>query len=132
MRCTDEIFRKVEDGQRLLDDELLTLLHEVRPASEEYFRLLYLARRLTCETSESLAEIHGQVGINVAPYAMDCGFCSFGKSAGVFKENKEIGLEAAVDLALRMEADGANAIYLMTTADFSMERFLDRSQYHLG
>ncbi len=56
---------------------------------------------------------------------MDCGFCSFGKGSGVFKENKETGLEAAVYLALRMEAHGANAIYLMITADFPMDRFLN-------
>ncbi|OCC14731.1 Biotin synthase [Dissulfuribacter thermophilus] len=125
MRQLNEIFKKAKDGQRLSDDDLRALLYQVRPGSEEYYHLLYLARRLTFEANGGLAEVHGQIGINVAPCPMDCGFCSFGKGSGVFKENKEIGLEAAVDLALRMEADGANAIYLMITADFPMDRFFE-------
>jgi biotin synthase len=128
MENLKEICKKAEKGQKISDDELATLLYQVRPASEEYFRLLYLARRLTFEATDGLAEVHGQIGINVGPCPMDCGFCSFGKSADVFKENKEIGLEAAVDLALRMETDGANAIYFMTTADFPLERFFDYAQ----
>ena len=71
------------------------------------------------------AEIHGQIGLNTGLCSRDCKFCSFAVSNKVFCEPGFEPIDVVVDYAQLLEKAGANAIYLMTTADYSQEMFLE-------
>lgn len=76
----------------------------------------------------SLAEVHAQIGLNIAPCSANCAFCSFAACNHIFSENTELSAEEAVFLAKKSEKEGANAIYIMTTAHYPFARFLEMGQ----
>ncbi|MFO7570487.1 MAG: hypothetical protein R6W75_11875 [Smithellaceae bacterium] len=85
------------------------------------------ARRLAGELSNGQAEIHAQFALNLAPCPRQCLFCSFAKVNDVFHEEFQITPDEATAYAKQLEAAGANAIYVMTTATYDFDKFLDMS-----
>jgi biotin synthase len=55
-------------------------------------------------------------------------FCAFAAKNKVFTEPFELSVKEAVNQARRFEDDGANAIFVMSTADYPFERFIEVSQ----
>jgi biotin synthase len=104
--------------------ETAWLIQEVHPLSPENDALMEVANRLTRASSGNHGEIHAQIGVNLAPCPHDCGFCSFAAQAGLFKEQNEITAEEIAARARRFVAEGANAIYLMTTGSFDFASYL--------
>jgi biotin synthase len=86
------------------------------------------ANRIAREVSQDQAEVHAQFSLNLAPCGCNCRFCSFAAVNDIFKENKEISVAEAVQKALRFEADGANAVFMMATANYSSGKFLEITQ----
>jgi biotin synthase len=86
------------------------------------------ASRISKELTVNQAEIHAQFALNLAPCPRNCAFCSFAERNGVFEEEIRISPEAAVSFAKQFEADGANAVFVMTTATYPFELFLEISQ----
>ena len=72
--------------------------------------------------------MHAQLALNLAPCLCNCQFCSFAQSNGIFKEETRLSPEQAVGYAKRFEAGGANAIYIMSTAHYPFELFIEMSQ----
>ena len=66
--------------------------------------------------------------MNLAPCESNCAFCSFAKVNGVFTEEIKITADEAVAYAKQFEADGANAVYVMTTANYPFDQFIEISQ----
>ena len=56
---------------------------------------------------------------------MDCKFCSFAKSAGIFTEPTKLTTQEVIEGVLSMESQGANAIYIMETADYPFDEFCE-------
>lgn len=56
---------------------------------------------------------------------MDCRFCSFAKSNSIFSEHTVYPMDKVLADAQAFEAEGANAIYLVTTVLYGHERFLE-------
>ncbi|MFO7877141.1 MAG: hypothetical protein R6U55_11240, partial [Desulfovermiculus sp.] len=71
------------------------------------------------------AEVHAQLGLNLAPCPGNCLFCSFAACNGVFEHTVEIPVDEVIRQTRRFEADGANAIFLMATAQYPFEKFVD-------
>lgn len=94
-------------------------------ASDEALYVRRAALEINKQVMQGEAEIHGQVGINSGPCACNCSFCSFAASNRIFTEHKVEAIESVIAKSLRLQADGANAIYLMTTASFSFAEFLN-------
>jgi len=69
-------------------------------------------------------EVYAQIGINLWPCPRSCAFCSFGKKWNVFESPMELSLEEVVLRAKAFEDAGANAIFLMTTADYPFDRYI--------
>jgi len=90
--------------------------------SEESFFLQYAARQMNEQCGA--AEIHGQVGVNTAACPYNCAFCSFAASNRIFKQQQVAELEEILDQSQRLEATGANAIYLMATANMDFSQFI--------
>ncbi len=124
---TEELIKKSRLGDVLSKKELVYLLG-LAPDSAETYMVMAEATRLSKELSDGKAEVHAQFAINLAPCPCDCLFCSFAKINGVFNEALEIAPEHAVAYARQFEIDGANAVFMMSTAKYPFERYIEISK----
>lgn len=121
-----DILQKALDGIRLNKKEI-SRLFRIPLFTDESALILAASRRKSELASKGLAEVHAQVGLNIAPCPRNCAFCSFAVRNKVFTEKIEIPVEETVAKAVQFEADGANAIFIMSTADYPLKKFLDVS-----
>ena len=124
---TKELIKKSRLDEVLSKKELVYLLG-LAPDSAETYMVMAEATCLSKKLSDSKAEVHAQFTINLAPCSCDCLFCSFAKINGVFNEATELAPEHAVAYARQFEIDGANAVFMMSTAQYPFERFREISQ----
>lgn len=122
-----DILKRPKDGMTLSRAELIHLLG-LRPDSPEAYLVMAEANRISKELTGNRAEVHAQLALNLGPCPADCQFCSFARSGGVFKEETRLVPDQAVAYARRFEADGANAVFVMTTAVYPFELFLEISR----
>jgi len=120
----EEILKKRRSGESLSRAELVYLLGLPTDALETYM-VMAEANRLSTKLSGGKAEVHAQYALNLAPCSCDCLFCSFAKINDIFHEATELTVEQAVAHARRFEADGANAVFIMSTAGYPFERFIE-------
>jgi biotin synthase len=123
----EDIIKKSRAGELFSKDELVQML-SYPPSSEDSYLLMAEANRISKELTDNRAEIHAQFALNLAPCSCNCAFCSFAQRNGVFKEEVRISAGEAVGFAKQFEADGANAVFVMTTAAYPLELFLEISQ----
>ena len=95
------------------------------PDSVETYMAVAEAIRLSKELSGGKAEVHSQFAVNLAPCTCDCIFCSFAKINGVFREAVELTLEQAISYVRQFESEGANVVYMMSTAIYPIKRFIE-------
>ncbi|MFA7078822.1 MAG: radical SAM protein [Syntrophomonas sp.] len=123
----DKHIKKIVDGA--MNRHLLSAL-EIRDllalptASEESFYTQYAALQINMEVMAGMAEVHGQVGINSGPCACNCAFCSFAASNRIFQEQRVEAIDSIIEKCIRLQSEGANAIYLMATATLTFPDFL--------
>jgi biotin synthase len=122
-----ELIQKSQAGEVFSREELVYLLSRESDSAETYM-VMAEASRISKELSGGKAEVHAQFAINLAPCPCDCLFCSFAKINGVFTEATELTPEQAVAYARQFESDGANAVFMMSTAQYPFERFIELSQ----
>ncbi|GAB6156311.1 radical SAM protein [Desulfosporosinus burensis] len=118
-----ECLSKAIAGGELSKPEIQALF-SVSVLSEEYFAILQAARSVSTEAAQGLAEVHAQVGINAGPCPRNCAFCSFASCHGIFQTASSLGLEEIIERCDHFQRVGANAIYLMMTANFDFAEFL--------
>jgi len=123
----EEILKKSLEGISLNKDEISSLFR-IPLFSEESAMILAASRRKSESASNGLAEVHAQVGLNIAPCPKNCAFCSFAAKNKVFTESVEISADEAVTKAKQFETDGANAVFVMSTADYPFGKYLDISR----
>ena len=123
----EELIKKSRSGDVLSREELVYLL-SLAPDFAETYMVMAEAVRLSKELSGGKAEIHAQFAINLAVCNCDCLFCSFAKINGIFSERIELTPEQAVAYARQFEDEGANAVFMMSTAQYPFERFIEISQ----
>lgn len=122
-----EILKKSLEAEIITEDEI-AFMFQVPLFSEESAMIISASRKKSERASGGLAEVHAQVGLNIAPCPKNCSFCSFAGKNKAFKERKELQIEEVIDRAKQFDADGANAIYLMSTADYAFEKFIEVSK----
>jgi len=122
-----EIIKKSLDGISLGRDEISSLFR-VPLFSEESAMILAASRKKSESASNGLAEVHAQVGLNIAPCPNNCAFCSFAARNRVFTGRTEISADEAVMKAKQFETDGANAVFVMSTADYPFDKFIGISR----
>ena len=103
-----DIIKKSLDRNMLAEEEIASLF-KVPLFSEESAMIISASRKKSESASNGLAEVHAQLGLNVAPCPKNCVFCSFAVRNKVFTEKIEISVDEAVQKARQFEADGANA-----------------------
>jgi biotin synthase len=123
----NEIVNKVFDGYFMTREEIVSLL-KINPHSVEGGFITTVANCITREASKGNAEVHAQIGLNLSPCPNNCSFCAFAAKNGVFKEKFELSVEKIIQSALRAEAEGANALFLMTTHDYPFGKYIEISK----
>jgi biotin synthase len=123
----DDYLRKAREGKPFSQLDLIAML-AYPVESAENVRIMTEANNLSKELSQNQAEVHAQLALNLAPCPANCGFCSFARENGVFQEEIRLTPEQAIRYAQQFEADGANAVFVMTTATYPFEFFIEISQ----
>ncbi len=123
----DGLLEKTQGGEVLSRREMVHLLG-LSPDCAETYRVLAEANRLSKEVSKGKAEVHAQFAVNLAPCGGDCLFCSFAKVNGVFTTEVELTPDQAVAYGRQFEEDGANAVFMMSTAQYPFARFLEMAK----
>ncbi len=93
--------------------------------SYEMYALMSAANTLTVRQFGNRGEVYAQVGINLWPCTKSCAFCAFGEKWQLFNERLEFSIEEVVARSKAFETAGANAIFLMTTADYPFDKYLE-------
>ncbi len=126
MNIHDLIKKSLEEGQ--LSTQEIAFLFRIPLFSEESALILSASRKKSEKACNGQAEVHAQVGLNIAPCPNDCLFCSFAAVNGIFYESVVLQVEEVITKAKQFETDGANAVFIMATADFPFSRFIETSQ----
>jgi biotin synthase len=121
------LLQKTQNGEHLVYEELVHLLSMPPDCSESYL-VMAESNRISRKLTGNKAEVHAQLAINLAPCTCNCSFCSFAQKNGVFTKETRLTVEEAVAYAQQFEKDGANAVFIMTTAHYPFELFLEISQ----
>ncbi len=128
----NRIIGEALNGNPPSDREVIGRLFEIPTFSVESMLLQAAARQLSEAACNGKAEVHAQTALNIGPCLRDCAFCAFAKSNGVFTEEKEFPMEYLIDTMQQFEADGANALFLMTTGMYPFEKYLEKAaEIHL-
>ena len=124
---TGRIVKKAMNDEELTEKEMGELF-KVPTFSDESGRIISAGRRKSEQASKGLAEIHGQIGLNIAPCTGNCKFCSFAAVNGIFQQSEEMSPETVVKEAQNFINDGANAIFVMATAQYSFGKYIEMGQ----
>ncbi|MBW1976287.1 MAG: radical SAM protein [Deltaproteobacteria bacterium] len=119
----ESILDKALATEEICREEALELM-KIDENSHEIYALMSVANILTRQQFGDTGEVYAQVGINLWPCPKSCAFCSFGEKWRVIKSRLEFSLDEVVLRAKAFEEAGANAIFLMTTADYPFERYI--------
>jgi biotin synthase len=120
----EAILDKALAGKGTTKEEAVELLSTELNSSEMY-ALMSAANTLSRRQSNNRGEIYGQIGINFWPCPKSCDFCSLGEKTGLITSPLEFDAQEVVARAKAFEASGANAVFLMTTADYPFDRFIE-------
>ncbi len=118
------ILDKALDRQEISREQALELM-KIDERSHEMYALMSTANRMTRDQFNDTAEIITQVGINNGPCPRNCRFCFFGEEWGLITEPMELSAEQVVFRAKEFEKAGANAVLLMTTANYPFEKYIE-------
>lgn len=122
-----DIIAKVFDAHLPMQDEIVSLL-KIAPHSTDAGFVMASADAINRAASKGKGEVHAQIGVNLSPCPNNCSFCAFAAKNKVFTKRNELSIEDVTQLALKAEGEGANAIFFMTTGDYSFGKFIEISQ----
>jgi len=108
-----------------IDREKALQLLKTDEKSPEMYAIISAANMLTRRQYGDRGEVYATVGIDLWPCPKSCAFCSFGADWNLVESPVELSLEEVVARAKSLEDDGANAIFLMTTADYPFDRYIE-------
>lgn len=118
------VWRKVDYNEALSKEEIVTLL-KIDNYSEEFYKLLSEANKLSRKEYQNRGYVFVQIGLNSAPCPGNCKFCSMAAEHFVVEEECE-RLEQDILQEVQQAAEQkVDAVFLMTTADYNLERFFD-------
>lgn len=121
-----EIVNKVKQGD-IPDETEIRVLLQVAPHSADAGYVLGAADEINRAASNNKAEVHAQIGLNLSPCPRNCSFCAFAARNKIFTERVEFDAETVVQMGLRAERDGANALFIMGTGDYPFGKFVEIS-----
>lgn len=120
----EALFENLKKGILPNKEEICELL-ETKTGSEDYYRLLSLANAYARKTFEGKGLLFAQIGLDRQPCHVNCKFCSLasdqlGDDTIIIRQKQEVVQEAAM-----LVCEKISDLFLMTTAEFSKEDFLE-------
>lgn len=122
-----DFIQQSQSSEPFTSQQLIQML-ALAPDSAKAYQIMAEANRISQELTKNKAEIHAQLALNLAPCPCNCKFCSFAAVNGIFSKSKKINPKMAVSYARQFEQKGANAIYVMTTANYDFGEFMEISR----
>jgi len=119
-----DIIRQSHDREPFTHDQLVHML-ELPADSPDSYLLMAEAKRISREITGDRLEVHAQFALNLAPCSKNCMYCAFAAKNKVFRQSTKLSPEEAVDMAKRLEAEGANAVYMMATAHYQFSELVE-------
>lgn len=115
---------RIEAEEKLSREEAAQLL-ETAVGSRDYYELLYFANQYSRQAFEEKGLIFAQIGLDLQPCGINCKFCSMAKDSMCGKDDFVRSLEEVVEEAKALVDTDIQDLFLMTTAQFSQELFLE-------
>ncbi len=122
-----DIVEKGLEGRGLSREETRTLF-EVPERTREAALIRWAGQELSLRAADGIAEIHGQIGLNSTKCPMDCGFCSFAKSATCRTEDFELSRDEVLRYAELHLQNKVNLLLLLCTASYRFEKLLELAE----
>lgn len=119
-----EIMEKVDQNVKLSKEEAIELL-KIDNHSTEFYGLLNKANELSRKEYGNKGYVFVQIGLNSTPCSGNCKFCSLGIDNYSVDVETEKTIDEVIIEAKRAVEQKADALFLMTTADYSIEKFLN-------
>ncbi|MEG1887161.1 MAG: radical SAM protein [Oscillospiraceae bacterium] len=116
---------KAKSGGILSKEETVELL-SVENLSEQYYRLLSASNALSRKSFNKKGLIFAQIGLNNQPCSANCKFCSMASDNYLMNSNGCLSDEIILDTVKALSQTKAADIFLMTTADYPQELFLQK------
>ncbi len=126
LKRLETVFSKVDRDEELTRDEAIELL-KIDNHSDVFYRLLAKANELTQKEYGNRGYVFAQIGLNSAPCPGNCKFCSMGCENFMVEEETEKSMEEVVSEAKKALSQKIDALFLMTTADYDLDKFLEIS-----
>jgi len=120
----ESILDKALSGGEISAGEAVELM-KIDENSHEMYALMSAGNTLTRRRFGDAGEVYAQVGINLRPCRRSCAFCFFGEDWNLIRSPRELGPDEVVLRVKAFEEAGANGIFLMTTADYPFDRFIE-------
>ncbi|MDR3219487.1 MAG: radical SAM protein [Dysgonamonadaceae bacterium] len=118
-----DIFQKIKVDAELNKEEIVKLL-SVDNTGWAFYQLLYLARKRSEEVFKNKGYVFAQIGINAEPCSINCSFCSMAAGHYALPDRWRKSIDEIKEGVKQLVADRANDIFLMTTADYSIDDFI--------
>ena len=123
-KMISNILNKFYNGEILSKEDLLNLL-KINVGSSDYYKLLATANNYSRTSFSSKGTVFGQIGLDNQPCRINCKFCSLAANVREKLPCQIRSIEDTVHEAKTMVDAGVDDVFLMTTAEFSQEKFLD-------
>jgi len=111
----------------LSQDEAVFLL-ALPLCSEAVYAVMAAANTLSRSSFGNKGERHLHIGLNAGPCPYNCRFCSLAKNLGLFTTEIVFPGQQVLQWAIDAQAEGADALNIMTTGSFPFERLLEVGQ----
>lgn len=124
---TEKLIRLCEEkclkGEVLSRDEIIALL-EIPVGSPEDQKLREAARRAASLIALDKGYLWCAIGMDYAPCAMNCKFCSFGEKWELIEQSRQVTEEEIFNRVRGYVAEGAAYIVLRTTEFYNLDTLL--------
>ena len=118
------ILERLQKGDILTKQEIVELLN-IEVTSEAFYELISIANTYARKRYGNKGKVFGQIGIESRKCAGNCKFCALAKDTYTDKMAKEQSLKEIIASAKQFVDSGASEVFLMTMADYPMNKYLE-------
>ncbi len=119
-----DIFKKLKTEDTLTQGDAIQLLN-IKLLSDDYYTIIQAANAYARKTFLNKAVIFAQIGIDALPCSVNCLFCQLGHDNYQNDQRQTLSHADIVSQAQGLACEGANEIFIMSTADIDKDFFLE-------
>jgi len=121
------LLSSVKDGKVLDKNDAITLLN-IDCFTDDFYMLLATANHLSRTEYNNKGLVFAQIGINAEPCSVNCKFCSMGQGHYSLPVTWRKDIDKILAEVNLLVANGIDDLFLMTTADYSVNDFIAISE----